>query len=393
MFYAYCVLAALLVFFSWKSLTGGVSYLRFFRRESERPDSGFRPFATVFAPCRGVDEGLADNLTALLEQDYGEFEVVFAVDSENDPSVGVIRRLIEGARVPVRLVVAGPAAGESQKVHNLRAAVTEADLRSEVFVFVDSDARPGPLWLASLVAPLADAGVGSATGYRWFIAGGTNPAGQLRSAWNASIASALGENTSGNFCWGGSMAIRRDVFERVGIRGKWRGTLSDDFAVTRAMKASGLPIVFVPGALTASVEDCGWRELLEFTTRQMKITRVYAPHLWKLSFFGSGLFCAVMVSSVLMLAFGAAFWVPLLTVGAVSLLSVGKSVLRLRAVAIVLPEHGTAIRGQYPAHCVLWLFTPALFLYNCLCALVSSEIAWRGIRYRMVSPSETVRLD
>src|SRR5437870_1718912 len=112
----------------------------------------------------------------------------------------------------------------------------------------------------------------------------------MRSVWNASIASALGPNTTSNFCWGGSMAIRRDVFDAVDMREKWLGTLSDDFAVTRAMNAAGLPIVFVPRALTASVEDCSLSKAVEFTNRQMKITRVYAMPLWLISFVGSGLF-------------------------------------------------------------------------------------------------------
>jgi hypothetical protein len=63
--------------------------------------------------------------------------------------------------------------------------------------------------------------------------------------------------------------------------------LSDDFAVTRAMKEADLPIHFVPQCLTATVEDCRFRELLEFSTRQMKITRVCAAPLWKASLIGS----------------------------------------------------------------------------------------------------------
>ena len=58
------------------------------------------------------------------------------------------------------------------------------------------------------------------------------------------------------------------------------------------MNAAGLPIVFVPQALTASVEDCSLSETFEFTNRQMKITRVYATPLWRVSFVGSGLFIA-----------------------------------------------------------------------------------------------------
>jgi hypothetical protein len=44
--------------------------------------------------------------------------------------------------------------------------------------------------------------------------------------------------------------------------------LSDDFTVTRAMNEANLPISFVPQCLTATVEDCTLRELLEFSTRR-----------------------------------------------------------------------------------------------------------------------------
>jgi hypothetical protein len=106
-----------------------------------------------------------------------------------------------------------------------------------------------------------------------------------------------------NFCWGGATAINRATFERLGIREKWRGTLSDDFTVTRALHEAGLDIHFVPHALTPSIEDCSWRELFEFTTRQMKITRVYSPNLWVLSFIGSGLFATTMIASLLIIIF------------------------------------------------------------------------------------------
>ena len=51
--------------------------------------------------------------------------------------------------------------------------------------------------------------VGAATGYRWFISNNPTFASEMRCAWNASTASALGPNTNTNFCWGGSSAIRR----------------------------------------------------------------------------------------------------------------------------------------------------------------------------------------
>jgi ceramide glucosyltransferase len=291
-------------------------------------------------------------------------------------------------------VVASKANDSGQKVENLREAVLHASPESEVFVFVDSDARPSRDWLRNLVAPLKDPNIGAATGYRWFISKKATLASELRNIWNASIASVLGPDIRDNFCWGGSTSIRRDTFEKLDIREKWRGTLSDDFTVTRAMSAANLPIHFVPQALTASFDDCSIREMLEFTTRQMKITRVYAPKFWIMSFLGSGLFCITMLWSLGIMIFSRqndnSVWLALATFGVVSLLSAGKSYLRLRAVRLVLNEHASDLRKQLLPQLTLWLIAPFIFYFNSVCALFSRRIKWRGITYEMVSPTETI---
>ncbi|HCA56596.1 MAG TPA: hypothetical protein DEP46_01295 [Blastocatellia bacterium] len=387
------IFAALLVWFSFKSFRGGVEYLRFFREELTKLPSGWEPMVTIIAPCKGVDEGMLANLDALLGQDLPEYEVVFVIDDADDAAAGIIEQAWQEAERHVKLVVAPKAAASSQKVENLREGVLHADPNSDVFVFVDSDARPSPGWLRALIAPLRDETIGAATGYRWFISEEPTLASELRSAWNASIASALGPNEKSNFTWGGSMAIRRDTFDRIGMREKWQGTLSDDFAVTRAMRAAGLRIRFVPQALAASVESCTFRELFEFTNRQMKITRVYMPQLWLMSFFGSGLFNLVMASAILIAilskANGVPVWAALATLFLVSFFSVGKAVLRLYAVRLALPQFGPELRRQRFSQYTLWLFTPAIFFANCVAALLSREIVWRGTRYRLASPERT----
>lgn len=333
------------------------------------------------------------NLTALLEQDLNEYEIVFIVDDPEDPAVGPIETIRRDPRRQTKLVIAEKATGSSQKVENLREGVLHADDRSEVFAFVDSDTRPSPGWLRALIAPLRDETVGAATGYRWFISYPRSLAGELRSVWNASIASALGPNEKGNFCWGGSMAIRRDTFEKLEIRERWRGTLSDDFTVTRAMKQAGLRIRFVPRALVASIESCTFRGLLEFTNRQMKITRVYAPHLWRLSFFGSGLYCSIMAASAVMVFLGVsqpiAFWVAVATLALVTMFSVAKAWLRFRAVSLVLEPQFPLFGRQLLPQLALWLPVPALFLLNSIAASFSRRVRWRGAEYSMVSASET----
>lgn len=389
----FSILTLLLVVTSLQSLAGAIRFRRYFARRLAEVGPGPRPFASVIVPCRGAEEGLKANLEALFKQQYPDYEVIFVTGNEADACVPTLSGFL-GSR-GARIVFAGEARGESQKVRNLRVATKEISSRSEVLVFMDSDARPSVQWLSSLVDALGGEGIGASTGYRWFVPASRGLAAELRSSWNASVASRLSEDASGNFCWGGSTAIRRDVFERLHIGEIWEGVLSDDYAVMRTLRREGLGIEFAPGAMTATLEDCSFRELLEFTTRQMKITRVYAPKLWVSGLIGAALFNLTVVWGILNLALGTGVgrWVAAAGLSLVWGLGVGKAFVRLRAVAESLPDHGAEIRRQTLPQTVLWVFTPAIFLLNCIVAWFSRDIVWRGIRYRMVSPEKTVTLD
>lgn len=397
--FLFYIFAVIVVLQGIASLRGGIAFAAFIRREMLRPRRGFTPFVSMIAPCRGLDQGLRENLTALLLQDYPRYEVIFVFDNENDPALKIVEeiRARETTRVRSQVVIAGDAVDCGQKVHNLRAAVPHADAESEVLVFVDTDARPGESWLESLVAPLEDEQVGAATGYRWLIPEKGGLSSHLRSVWNASIASALGERDDKNFCWGGATAIRKNTFERLNVLEKWRGTLSDDFALMRMLRAAKMPIRFVPACLTASIEDCGFRELLEFTTRQLKITRVYAPHFWLSVFVGSWLFVAVFFSGIAIglasVIQGRPHYVTLILISLMFVLGAAKSYLRLQAVGLPLARYREKLRHGTAAHVLLWPFTSVLYLYNASCAALSRRIDWRGIVYELKSPSETVIID
>ena len=396
--WVYYLFAALLILQAVVSLRGGVRYLSYFRRELALSPPDFTPFASVIVPCRGLDGGLHENLHALCEQHYPNFEIVFVIDSNDDPALNVIEqvRLSWAGKLSPRMhvVVAGNATESGQKVHNLSAAVQRADEHSEVFVFIDTDARPRRDWLRSLIAPLGDERIGATTGYRWFVPAGGGLASHLRAVWNASIASALGDNARRNFCWGGSTAIRRATFERLDMLQHWRGTLSDDFALTLALQRARLPIHFAPRCLTASYENCSWPELLEFTTRQLKITRVYAPHLWRIVLASNFLFVTIFYGglALALLRIGRGWFETLSLIGAIFILGSLKALLRLRAVSLVFEAQQQEIwRAQIIcAHLCLWPFASALFLANALAAAYSRRITWRGITYELKSPTETV---
>jgi ceramide glucosyltransferase len=380
--YVYYFLAALACWFGLQSLLNGFRFAAYVRRETSRalpPD--FCPFVSVIAPTRGVEDGFAENVRPLLDQHYPAYEVLFVFDDGDDGAHQIVKQL--GGRT----VISGPANGTGQKVHNLIAAVGEIDPQCEVIVFVDTDARPDRNWLRKLVAPLNDENIGASSGYRWFIPQRGGLASRLRGVWNASIASALGEDTSKNFCWGGATAIRRATFERLDVVKHWVGTVSDDFTITKVLKEAKLPVHFTPNCLVPSVGDCDFRELLEFTTRQIKITRVYASHLWLPLMLGSGLFCTVFFGGLFLVSGS----IPVLVILAVMfLLGAAKGLIRWRAISIPLAEHRSKLNRDLWAHIFLWPLASLLYFYNTIVAGFSRRITWRGITYELKSPSEAV---
>ena len=381
--YLYYFLAAVACWFGIQSLRNGLRFAAYVRRETSRSLPDFQPFVSVIAPTRGVEPGLEDNVRPLLRQDYPAYEVLFVFDDIADGAVEIVEQL--GGRI----VISGPAKGTGQKVHNLIAAVDQIDPRCEVIVFVDTDARPGRNWLRQLVAPLADDRIGASTGYRWFVPERGGLASRLRGVWNASIASALGEDSAKNFCWGGSTAIRRETFERLRVTDHWQGTVSDDFTLTRVLKEAELPIHFTPNVLVPSVGDCGFRELLEFTTRQVKITRVYAPHLWLPLMLGSGLFSIVFFGGVILAISSGSLPVSVILV-ILFVLGAAKSLIRWRAIKIPLAEHSSKLNRDLLAHVFLWPFASLIYFGNTVVAGFSRRIKWRGITYELKSPSEAV---
>lgn len=388
--------AAVVICLGVLSLRGGLSFAAYVRRETARPLPDYAPFASVIVPCRRLEEGLHENLAALFQQAFPKYELLLVTDRADDSSLPVIEEILKragGERVSARLIIAGEAVDCGQKVHNLRTAVAQVDPRSEVLVFVDSDARPDPDWLRSLIAPLADENLGAATGYRWFIAE-RGFASQLRSVWNASIASALGEREDKNFCWGGSTAIRRATFDKLNLRERWRGTVSDDFTLTRVLQEAKLPIHFVPACLVASFGDCSVGELLEFTNRQLKITRVYAAHLWQPVLIGSLLFCTVFFGGLALVITRAflqlSFVVPLAMLFVIYVLGAVKAYVRLKAIVLPLAGHQKELMRSMPAHLIFWPLASALYLCNALAAARSRRISWRGITYELKSATDAV---
>jgi hypothetical protein len=160
------------------------------------------------------------------------------------------------------------------------------------------------------------------------------------------------------------------------------------------LQEAQLPIYFVPACLVPALDSCTMRELFEFTNRQLKITRDYAPHLWKPVLIGSLLFCLVFFGGAILVIARArqhgSIAVSLLLLSIIYLLGTLKAHIRMKALVSIMPTYGRELRRGWIFHLILWPFTSALYLWNALVAAASRRIKWRGITYELKSPTEAV---
>jgi ceramide glucosyltransferase len=374
------------------NLWDGLGWLRLAQRRVGTHSGFYAPRVALFCPVKGAEPGLEQNISALISFDYPDYEVFFAMASADDPARKIIERVTAASKHKINIVVAGRPNDCGEKVNNLRAAVQKATEGFDAFVFADSDGRPGRSWLSRLVAPLEDPNLGAVTAFRWFLPQTGGFWSALASAWNAPAATYLGVHNR-NFCWGGGTAIRRERFEQSNVLEYWEGSVSDDFSMTRALRQAGFPILFAPECMVPAMFDCDAAGLLEFTNRQIIITRVYESRLWALGGLAHALYCGSILAGVGLFVgnlFTSAPAIQLLLLAlAPPVLSMGRGVLRLAAIMELLPDWKTKLLADG------WIWTffaaaaPFLALWNTVVALFNREIRWRGIRYRLLSPGQT----
>jgi len=370
----------------------GLQWLGYVRRRLHTDPGFYAPRVAVLCPCKGIEPGLERNLISLTEFERQNYELFFVLTSDRDPARSIIDRVAKNSRVKTHVVIAGNPVNCGEKVNNLRVAVEQLPEEFEVLVFTDSDGRPGRFWLHRLVAPLGNPTIGATTTMRWFIPNRANFPTALLAAWNAPLVTMLGEQKR-NFCWGGGTAIRRNIFEQSGVVEEWKNSVSDDYSLTHALERIGRPIVFLPECITLSYVETDFEGLLEFTNRQILITRVYAERVWRFAAITHLVYClTILLGAILimeeLLAQRPAFHIMTLTFLPM-LLSVIRGALRLIGVTEALPAARSLITGQAWIYLLLTLFVPFLYVANFVNSLVTRKIRWRGVAYELVSPQQT----
>jgi ceramide glucosyltransferase len=353
----------------------------------------------LIVPCKGLDVDFQKNITSFFNQDYKNYLLWFVVGDESDPAYSELNKLKNqlsqsSKALDVQIFIAGKTQSCSQKIHNLLYCYERIGEDTGILAFADSDACVRSDWLRHLVYPLRQSKNGVATGYRWFIPKKNNLATLALSAVNAKVVQLLG-NTRFNQAWGGSMAIRVDVFRRLGIDKIWSKALSDDLSLSTAAKKARLKVAFVPACLVATHESTTWGKLFEFSRRQFLITRIYAPKTWSFGFFSSVYSVLGIWGAAALAIYAAKIQHPnldlFISVPVVFFVNqLGRAILRQRTAEKLLENERQKLKAACLADflaCWLWSL---LLLFFIISSAFGRTIVWRNIRYKLLGPTEIV---
>jgi len=199
---------------------------------------------SILKPLKGCDSGLEENLKTFFELDYPYYELLFSVAHSKDPSVPLIKKLIEqNPQVAARLIVDPVDLGPNPKVNNMVRAYEQSE--NDLILISDSNVRVNRNYLKNLSCYISDKNVGMVTsvisGVDAEKMGGKLEAVSLNSFYARWMRLLF---FVGRPCVvGKSMLFRKSMAQRFGgihVLGRY---LAEDYMAGEAVKRLGLKVI------------------------------------------------------------------------------------------------------------------------------------------------------
>ena len=235
---------------------------------------------SILKPLSGVDEELECNLRSYFEQDYQDFELLFAVRTAEDKAGLMVRGLQqEFPNVRARLLLTGEPPYPHDKVYKLQRMLSLA--RFELVVMSDSDVRVGRDFCRSIAAEFEKSDLSLVTCPYRAVAG---------RAWWSKL-EALSMNTdfhSGlftaamiegtRFAVGPTIVARKDVLDALGGMERVKDYLSsEDFMLGQIAAEEGFRVGFSSYVVEHRIGSETFRQNMSHRLRWARTTRRSRP--------------------------------------------------------------------------------------------------------------------
>ncbi len=249
---------------------------RFGTDDAASHPASFAP-VTLLKPLHFDEPELEGNLASFLTQNYpAAVQIIFGVQDANDPAIRTVRRL--KARFPdadIELVVDSALHGMNRKVSNLVNMARRA--KHDIIVISDSDIGVSSDWLSKVVRALDAPGVGAVTclyagkpqGNGWSVISAMGATYEFLPNVIAGVSWGLAQP-----CLGSTIALKRDVLEKIGGFSAFVDHLADDYEIGRAVRGLGLSISLPPFVVHHTSPETRWSTYYRHELRWNRTTRV-----------------------------------------------------------------------------------------------------------------------
>lgn len=334
----------------------------------------YTPKTCVIVPCKGIDHKFKENVEAICNQNYYDYKVIFVTDSKDDPAYKFLNKFYRN-NPKVKLETCEKMKGCSGKISALIKGVKKAG-DVEVFVFADSDIKPHKNWLKYLVSNLKEEKIGATTGYRWFFP--YDFKSLIVSTWNLAGSVSLFYKFV-NYAWGGSTAIKKELFDKLEIESKWIKGFSDDLILTECVKKVGYKIKFVPKCVLESYTDGNLKSFIDFGTRQFTWIKWYYTSAWILSVIASVGVKILTILGFILLGLG------LIIPGLIMISIIGFEVICGWVAHKTMKKTMNYDKNRFKSSISYGLMMPVaffIFAYNNWASIFKKELKWGGRIYK-----------
>jgi ceramide glucosyltransferase len=250
-----------------------------FKRDLKKKTLDFTPSLNVFVPCKGWNKNLNTCLKSILNQNYNNYKVIFITESEEDEANIEILKLLKEHSNAFHLI-SGRAKTCSQKNHNVLKAI-EKYSDCDIFVFCDSDLLLENYWLSNLVKPLSDKIISFSSSF--YSVETRDEIKKFSSMFYSgfsfyTLIMLLGTDV----IWGGSMAVRKNTFEKLKIAELWQKTVVDDMTVAKVVKKENEKVFIVyPNGIKSFISDATpTKNIFKWSKRQILYLKYYLKLYW-----------------------------------------------------------------------------------------------------------------
>ncbi len=258
--------------------------ITFFNRP-QPVEQDFHPPVTILKPICGLDGEAYENFASFCQQDYPDYQIIFAVRDAKDPAIEIVHKIIYYfPNLDIQLVVNNASKGLHQrtigtnfKVNNLATAAAFA--KHEILVIADSDIRVGKDYLRRVIQPLKDSNVGVVTClYRSLAQGWVTTLEAIGIATEFHAGVLVSKQLEGmKFALGSTIVIRKEVLEVIGGFPVIADYLADDFQLGYLSAKAGYKVVLSDYVVEHILATSTFADSIQRQIRWARGTRVSRP--------------------------------------------------------------------------------------------------------------------